>query len=95
MLAQARPGPEEARRQALSVSYGRVPLSGTVFGHEARLYELGPEVPADDIDGREPAVVTWHDGDMFYLLASTTLNRDALQRIGMSLYRSKSPPTDS
>ena len=36
--------------------------------HTARIYELGPEPGPDDIDGRTPAVVTWHDADLFFLV---------------------------
>ena len=49
------------------------------------MYELGPEPPPDDIDGRSPSVVTWQDGDMFYLVASSTLSSDDLVRVAVSL----------
>jgi hypothetical protein len=88
VLAQAWKGAAEARRLALSVAYGRAAMRGRVAGHEARLYDLGPEVPPDDPDGRQPAVVTWHDGELHYLLASATLSSHVLQRIGTSMYDS-------
>jgi hypothetical protein len=50
------------------------------------VYELGPEPPPDDIDGRSPSVVAWHDGEMFYLLASIEMAADVLVRIATSLY---------
>jgi len=53
----------------------------------ARMYELGPEPTKDDIDGRSPAVVTWHDEEMFYLIASTGMAAADLERIAGSLYR--------
>ena len=52
----------------------------------ARVYERGPEPPPGDIDGRSLAVVTWHDADMFYLIASDELTTDELVRIATSLY---------
>ena len=48
------------------------------------MYELGPEVPPDDIDGREPSVVTWADGEMFFLLASGQLEAQMLKDIAES-----------
>ena len=54
--------------------------------HEAMAYELGPEPEPDDIDGRMPAVVTWSDGEIFYLVASGELTVDWLLRIAGSLY---------
>jgi hypothetical protein len=49
-------------------------------------YELGPEPAIDDIDGRAPSVVTWHDGEMFYLIASGQMSADDLIKIANSLY---------
>lgn len=86
VLSQARPGTVEARRLALVVSYGRAPLEVRVLGREGRMYELGPEPDPDDIDGREPAVVVWSDGEMFYLAASDTLMAEALLRVATSLH---------
>ncbi len=34
-----------------------------------------------DIDGRSPSVVTWHDGEMFYLIASDKMSSAELGRI--------------
>jgi hypothetical protein len=51
-----------------------------------RIYELGPEPAPDDIDGRTPAVVTWHDADLFFLVASDTMSSHELVRIAISLY---------
>ena len=69
-LSQARKGASEARRLALEVSYGRDGREARIAGHEARVYERGPEPAADDIDGRSPAAAVWHDGEMLYLVAS-------------------------
>ena len=55
-------------------------------GHEGRGYPLGPEVPADDIDGRSAAVVTWHDGPMFHFVASTQLPLEEVTIVAASLY---------
>ena len=45
-----------ARALALDRSYGPKAREITIGRHDARSYELGPEVPPDDIDGRSPAV---------------------------------------
>jgi hypothetical protein len=90
-LSQCRKGEAEARRWALSMQYGSDARSASVAGHEGRMYELGPEVPPDDIDGRSPAVVTWHDGEMFYLVASTELPAFELLDIAGSLYADELP----
>src|SRR5260221_1405421 len=73
VISQARKGVEEARRLALEVSYGRQPREATISGHAGRIYELGPEPEPDDIDGRPLSVVTWHDGEMFFLIASAQM----------------------
>ena len=73
VVTQAWKGRAEARRLALEVSYGREPRSARIGTHDARLYELGPVPPPDDIDGRSPSVVTWSDGDVFFLIASSEL----------------------
>lgn len=86
VVSQAQPGKAEARRLALDVKYGRGAREGRVAGRTARIYELGPEPATDDIDGRSPAVVTWHDEDMFYLIASTGMAAADLERIAESLY---------
>lgn len=86
VFTQSRKGEIEARHWALSVSYGPVPRDLKVAGRGARAYELGPEVDPDDIDGRSPAVVAWHDADMFYLLASDRLSATDLLEIAESVY---------
>ena len=86
VVSQARKGEHEARRLALAVSYGPVACEARIAGHHARLYELGPEPEPGDIDGRSLAVVTWHDGEMFYLVASGEWKSDALVKVAMSLY---------
>ena len=87
VLSQARKGANEARRLALDVPYGRAARDAQIAGCAARVYELGPEPPPDDIDGRSPSVVTWHDAEMFYLIASHELSCDELLRIAISLYQ--------
>ncbi len=57
-----------------------------IAGHAAHVDELGPEPEPDDIDERNPAVVTWHDAEMFYLIASGEMSSDGLVRIANSLY---------
>ena len=85
-FSQSRKGVQEARRMVLEVSYGRTPERALVAGHEARVYELGPVPAADDIDPRSPAVVVWYDAEMFFLLASDSLQPDMLLRIATSIY---------
>lgn len=87
VLSQAWRGADEARRLALDMSYGPAAREARVAGHAARIYELGPVPPPDDIDGRMPAVVAWHDGELFYLIASDRMAADELARIAGSLYR--------
>jgi hypothetical protein len=86
VLSQARKGTAEARRLALDVRYGSAGHEGQIAGHATRIYELGPEPAPDDIDGRSPAVVTWYDADLFFLVASDTMSSDELVRIALSLY---------
>ena len=86
VVSQSRRRPDEARRLALELSYGPNPIVATIFGRDARVYELGPDPGPDDIDGRSPAVVTWYDADMFFLIASSALEVAELQKIAMSLY---------
>jgi hypothetical protein len=86
VLSQAWRGVEEARRLALVVPYGTAGCDAQIAGYAARVYEFGPEPPPDDIDGRSPFVVTWHDGEMFYLIASDKLSSGELVRIAGSLY---------
>ena len=86
VLSQARRSAAEARRLALDVSYGRAPRAAEIAGCAARVYELGSEPQLGDIDGRPPAVVVWHDGELFYLIASDEMPSDNLVRIALSLY---------
>ena len=78
-------GFDEARRLALDVSYGRHPIDIEIAGDPGRSYELGPEVPEEDIDGRAAAVVAWASGDRFHLVASSELERSVLIEIAESL----------
>jgi hypothetical protein len=91
VLSQAQKGASEARRLALDVSYGLAPREGRIAGRAARLYEHGPEPPPGDIDGRSPSVVTWHDADIFYLIASGEMSADDLVRVAVSLYEAGKP----
>ncbi|MEN8762063.1 MAG: hypothetical protein ABF290_06470 [Thiogranum sp.] len=86
VLSQARKGVKEAQRLALVVPYGAEGSDAQIAGCAARVYELGPEPPADDVDGRNPSVVSWHDGGMFYLIASDRMSSSELVRIAGSLY---------
>lgn len=86
VVSQSQPGPEAARKRAIETSYGQTMREGKIGGHAARIYELGPEPPADDIDGRSPAVVTWHDGPTFFLIASGELPAAELEQIATSMY---------
>jgi hypothetical protein len=85
VVTQSRRTPE-ARRLALDVSCGRTPQEASILGRPARVYELGPEPPLGDVDGRSPAAVAWHDGAMFYFLASDEMTADALVRIALSVH---------
>jgi hypothetical protein len=85
-LSQARKTEDEARRLVVGVSYGPDPREARITGREARVYELGPEPQPDDIDGRRPAVVVWHDAGMFFLVASSEMACDELIGIATSLY---------
>ncbi len=86
VLSEAMHAADEARGLALEVSYGRDGRAERVADHEGRVYELGPEPEPDDIDGRPPAVVVWHDAGMLYLVASDTLPANQLLEIALSLY---------
>lgn len=88
VVSQAWKGPAEARRWAIEVRYGPEPEPVTVADRPGMAYGLGPEVPPDDIDGRAPAVVAWHDGDLFYLVASDTVDVATLLDIAASMYPS-------
>lgn len=85
VVSQSRPGTAEAKRLALDVRYGQDPVTVRLAGLDARAYPLGPVPPPDDIDGRSPGVVTWHDGEMFYLAASSELDADVLLLIAASM----------
>jgi hypothetical protein len=87
VFTQSWKGEAEARRWALEVSYGREPREVEIGGRAGRMYELGPEPPADDIDGRSSAVVAWCDGEMFYFLASDRMEVGELVPIARSVYR--------
>lgn len=76
----------EANRLALSTPYGPTPVTVRVAGQEARSYALGPVPDPGDFDGRSPAVVVWHDGELVYLVASDQLDEETLLRIAVSLY---------
>jgi hypothetical protein len=86
VLSQSRESEGEARRKALAVSYGSDGYEVSVLGRDGRAYELGPEVPPDDIDGRSPAVVVWHEGDRLYLVASGELTAEVLLEIAQSMH---------
>jgi hypothetical protein len=86
VFTQSRRPSHEARRLALDVPYGRDARAARIAGRNARIYELGPEPPPDDIDGRSPAVVTWHDGEMFLFIASSEWTSDVLVSIASSTY---------
>src|SRR5262245_47118618 len=74
VLSQARKGAEEAHKWVTSVTYGRAEQFVDIAGRVARICELGPEPPQDDIDGRTPAVVAWADEGLFLLVASDTIS---------------------
>lgn len=76
---------DEARRQVVEASYGRAGKEALIAGHVGRVYELGPKPPADDIDGRSPSVVVWHDSELVYLVASDELPSVDLVRIAGAL----------
>jgi hypothetical protein len=86
VFTQSAPGPTEARRRVVDNRYGPEPIEGQILGREARLYELGPDPGPDDVDGRSPAVVTWHDDGIHYLIASTELTSQRLVDVAMSVY---------
>lgn len=85
VVSQKRVEAAEARRLALEVRYGPAPRPVHVSGHDGRACDLGPEVPPDDPDGRSAAVVTWHDGEMFFLVASSGLDVERLLEVAESL----------
>jgi hypothetical protein len=87
VLTQARKGTAEARRWALEMRYGPVWRDVQIAGFAGRVFELGPEPEPDDIDGRSPAVVVWHDGEMLYFIASYEMSSDRLIPVATSLYK--------
>lgn len=76
----------EAKRMALSTPYGSSAQTIMISGHEGRSFELGPEVPDTDPDGRAPSVVVWHEDNLFILIASTQLESNELAAIAKSMY---------
>jgi hypothetical protein len=90
VVTQSRHDVKEARRLALDVSYGREPREAMIAGHPARVYQLGPDPGPEDIDGPMPSVVTWHDGEMFFLIASHEMKVEELIPVAMSMYVSRS-----
>ncbi len=86
VFSQTRKDKSEARRWALSVSYGSNPQSVEIAGREGRMYPLGPVPEPDDIDPRMPAVVSWYDGELSYLIASESLESDDLLQVARSCY---------
>ena len=85
-FSQARKGVDGARKAALEAKYGPSPRPADVAGHTGRMYDLGPEVPTDDIDGRTPAVVAWADEEMLFFLSSEEISADELLVIARSVY---------
>ena len=86
VVSESRKGEAEARHWAIEVSYGQSFREILVAGRKGRAFDLGPEVPPDDIDGRSPAVVTWYDGELFFLVASGNMPAESLQRVAESMY---------
>jgi hypothetical protein len=56
----------------------------TVDSKGFTLYSWAASTPCTN--GRCPSVVTWHDGEMVYLILSGKLPSDVLVRIANSLY---------
>jgi hypothetical protein len=86
VVSQARRPGGDAARLALEVSYGAAPREARVLGRPGRVYELGPEPPPDDVDGRSPAVVVWHEDDLCLLVASGELPVEDLLRVAASMH---------
>lgn len=85
VLSQAKRDEAEANRLAAQV-YGPEPIGVLFARHEGVMYELGPEPEPDDVDARQPAVLTWADGALFFLIASDTRPAADLKDIAASLY---------
>jgi hypothetical protein len=85
VLSQSRKSANEAPRPALAAWYGRAAREVQIAGCTARVFELGPEPPPGDIDGRRPSIVTWHDAEVFYLIASGEMSSEELVKIAISL----------
>lgn len=85
VFAQSRHTPARAREAALTTPYGLDARPVAVGVHEGRGYERGPDPPPGDPDPSMPAVVVWHAGEMFFLLASEVLDVAALLRIARSV----------
>jgi hypothetical protein len=77
---------KEARRRVSEFMLGRGPVDALIGGCEGRVCELGPEIAPDEIDGRNPAVVVWSDGPMFYLITSSSMSLADLLPIAEALY---------
>jgi hypothetical protein len=86
VFAQSHAEPADARLAAIETSYGSNPSDALIAGREGRVYPLGPDPAPDDVDGRMPAVVVWHDRGRFFLVASTELESPELLRIATSAY---------
>ena len=89
VVSQSRPGAKRARSLAMNTSYGASSVLTQVAGLDAKAWELGPEPIPDDLDGRPPAVITWADGDRFYLIASDQRIVGDLIKVAESLYVGK------
>jgi len=85
-LGQTRCGRAEAKKRALRLRYGMAPEPADVAGHEGRAYELGAASWPIDDDGPPPAVLTWHDGEMHFVLASYSRPVRSLRPIADSMY---------
>ena len=85
VLSQSVREPDEAARLAAQ-RYGADRKEVSVSGHAGFSFELGPEPDPDDVDPRQPAVVTWADQGRFVLIASDTKEAADLLEIAASLY---------
>jgi hypothetical protein len=86
LFSQQRPGSPDAVRLALDESYGPDRVALEVGGHSAAGYELGEEPNPTDPDPRQPSVVTWADGEFFFMLASDQMHLPSLLAVADSLY---------